>query len=864
MNQHDFQQVNQLFTEWMDLPAEEQQRRLAQQRQEQSLSDEQLSLLNSKLAADQQDSLPKDVGELQADWGNVDEELPIDQQLGHYRLLKSIGAGGMGQVYLAERADGSFDKQVAIKLSMSHFNDSLIRRFENERQILAKLNHPNIAQLLDGGSASDGRPFLVMEYVNGRNIADHCIQHRLGLKARLQLILQVCAAVSFAHQQLILHRDLKPNNILVDEQGQVKLLDFGIAKLLKEDVAGMTQTATQIMTRSYASPEQLKGEVVTTASDVFSLALVAYELVTGYHPFPHQSGIERDQKVVSGQFRKISKATGQTKAVFPQLSDIASEKLAGDLENILTKALSPDVRQRYASVELLAADLRNFIANKPITARKPTLGYRLLKWVQREKTVAALLILTSASLVTASVYSYNRAVFAEQQALRAEKEAGKANAVADFLSQMIVKANPSFNQKEVTARDLLLQGFNDINDATDMDAETRFDLLSKMYLSLWNLGYYDISLETVVDHHQTCAAELTLAHRYCQKLLVGQFDYYTRSGSYEQALTILTQAEDIELNRMEPDVDQLLYIYDAKLLTLLNLEHKDEGLAYGEKSLALRKLHKADDPYAVRGSMNNLALTYIQHQRFAEAEQLIKDIPAYIEQLPESGRKYSAMGSYYELLAYFYQRQHDSIRAAEFRQQAAEIYNTHFEVLADDRIWTERVLASEYAKAGEVEKSLIQYARAEQMYRQQGSNPGVRLLRIYLERAIIYGLTRDWQALSREWSELQSMVADQSLNHSHRFKLAFAEALYAQHQFQATEPALRKLSALREHMKPDAPEDDIFRVYLQLAEARQLVHQGQRDRAISAYHEILNFWQKYPRYFLNVRQAVFNDLALIE
>jgi serine/threonine protein kinase len=863
MNPGDFQQVNELFAELMDQRPAEQGKRLKQLQADQVLSREQLSLLVGMLKADLEDSLPQDIKQISTELGPQQEALPAETRLGHYRLLRQIGSGGMGHVYLAERADGSFDKQVAIKVSMSHFNDSLIRRFENERHILAKLNHPNIAQLLDGGSAADGRPYLVVEYVDGHNIAQYCIRHQLGLKARLELILQVCSAVSLAHQQLILHRDLKPNNIMVDEQGQVKLLDFGIAKLLNEEPA-LTQTATQIMTRSYASPEQLKGEVVTTASDMFSLALVTYELVTGYHPFPHQSGIERDQNVVSGQIRKITRSSGKTKAVFPQLSDIASEKLTGDLENILIKAMSPDVKQRYLSVELFAADLRNFLSNKPITARKPTLGYRLGKWIQREKTVAALLLLTTASLLTASVYSYNRAVYAEQQAQLAAKEASKANAVADFLSQMIVKANPSFNREEVTARELLLQGFNDINDATDMDAETRFDLLSKMYLSLWNLGYYDISLETVAAHHQACADELSLSHPNCQKLLVGQFDYYSRNDNYADALIILNQAEEIETGREQPDIGQLLYIYDVKLLTYLNLEMKDEGLAYGEKALALRKIHRADDPYALRLSMTNLALTYIQHDRFTEAEQLINDIPAYNAQITDLGMKHNAEGSYHELLAYFYQQQHDSVKAVSFRQQASRIYNTHFDVLSDDRVWTERVLASEYAKAGDIDKALAQYAHAEQLYRQQETDPGVRLLRIHLERSLLYALFQNWPALETEMAALHATSDGQNLGRSNTFKYALAETFHTMHQFGVSPHSEEKLTALIAQLKADAKDDDIFPVYAGIAQARYLYLQGQREQAISLYHDLLNFWQSYPKYYLDVRQAVFQDLSLIE
>ena len=321
-------------------------------------------------------------------------EAPAPQQIGPYRVLREIGRGGMGVVYLGERADGEFRRQAAIKLITSGLRDpDLDRRFRRERQILAPLEHPGIARLLDGGATADGQPYFVMEYVDGVPLVEYCKRIEAGVPERLRLFLAVCDAVEYAHQRLIVHRDLKPGNILVTAGGAPKLLDFGLARVMDAPAGeDITQTGLAMMTPAYASPEQVRGEPYHVSSDVYSLGVILYELLAGRRPYPVESEsvlamaqaiCEREPLPLAGPGR-------------------AQRQLRGDLENIVGKALSKESRQRYASVGEFAEDIRRHLEGRPVHARAATVRYRFGKWLRRHRiaapvgAVAGLLILGSA------------------------------------------------------------------------------------------------------------------------------------------------------------------------------------------------------------------------------------------------------------------------------------------------------------------------------------------------------------------------------------------------------------------------------------------------------------------------------------
>ena len=331
------------------------------------------------------------------------------RRLGAYRITREIGHGGMGSVYLAARADDVFHKEVAIKIvRMGLAHADLLRRFHQEREILASLDHPAIARVIDGGSTEEGLPYLVMDYVDGRPIDAWCDEHGLNVSERLTLFRAVCAAVQHAHQRLVLHRDIKPAHILVTPNGDVKLLDFGIAKLFADDGLARTlphtETATRIMTPEYASPEQVRGDAVHTTSDVYALGVVLYELLTGRWPYGTRGRLLYDviRAICDEEPTRPSIAVGQMeeppRAIVAEGSvDVLRRRLEGDLDNILVKALQKDPSRRYTSVEQFSEDIRRHLEGFPVSARKDTAAYRAHTFVRRHRigVAAAAIILMS-------------------------------------------------------------------------------------------------------------------------------------------------------------------------------------------------------------------------------------------------------------------------------------------------------------------------------------------------------------------------------------------------------------------------------------------------------------------------------------
>lgn len=408
---------------------------------------------------------------LSADFFDEDNltEARAGQHVGAYRILREIGRGGMGTVFLAERADGQFEQSVALKVVRRSFADTdLARRFRQERQILASLNHPNIARLLDGGVSVDGEPFLAMEYVEGLRIDAYADVHQLSTHERLRLFRQVCGAVQYAHQNLVIHRDLKPSNILVTAEGVPKLLDFGIAKLLDAENGGaQTVTAVGVMTPEYASPEQVRGESVTTASDVYSLGVVLYELLTGRRPY-RVTGRRPDEiarAIREQEPLKPSEARSEPPAsAGPVLnprddargSDLKS--LRGDLDNIVLMAMRKEPSRRYASVAQFAEDIRRHLDGLPVLARKDTFKYRATKFVNRNKMAVAAAALVTLALIGGilgvvwqaraasekAILAAAKQVEAEESRGRAEREAEKTRKILAFMERVLSYASPAW------------------------------------------------------------------------------------------------------------------------------------------------------------------------------------------------------------------------------------------------------------------------------------------------------------------------------------------------------------------------------------------------------------------------------------
>jgi non-specific serine/threonine protein kinase/serine/threonine-protein kinase len=355
------------------------------------------------------------------DGDHLDER--AGQTVGHFRVIREIGRGGMGAVYLAERADGEFQQQVALKVVRRSFADSeLLRRFRRERQILASLNHPHIARLLDGGVSADGEPFLVMEYVEGMRIDDYCNGRGLSTGERLKLFLEVCRGVSYAHQHLVVHRDLKPSNILVTGEGVPKLLDFGIAKLLDPEYVGEhTRTELRAFTPDYASPEQVGGGHITTASDVYSLGVLLRDLLDGARTSSGARGFPGGW--LSGSLRRTGATNLPTNQKGKDESDKTDrQKFAGsELENIIAMARREDPARRYASAAQLAEDIQRYLDGLPVRAQKDSFTYRTGKFVRRHKLTVGAAALVALSLVVGLAAALWQANVARQHRDRAER-----------------------------------------------------------------------------------------------------------------------------------------------------------------------------------------------------------------------------------------------------------------------------------------------------------------------------------------------------------------------------------------------------------------------------------------------------------
>lgn len=443
----------------------------------------------------------------------VDMPDPTGEMIGPYRIVRSLGAGGMGEVFLAERADDQFRQQVAIKLVRRGLLSRHVQsRLLQERQILATLDHPNIARLYDGGTTTDGTPYIVMEYIDGEPIDAYCNRRKLDVAARLRLFISVCAAVHRAHQNLVVHRDLKPSNILVASDGTPKLLDFGIAKLLDDrqmmHTMAVTQADIRVMTPDHASPEQIRGDLISTASDIYVLGVLLYELLCGYKPIAVRNNrlpeLERaicedippamSTAVTSAQ-RTPGSGIGEIAAERSSTPPRLARSLRGDLDNIALMALRKEPERRYPSVERFSQDVGNYLQGLPVSARADAWTYRTGKFLRRHALVAALSAGLVALLIGFSITTYLQSLRIERERDaaqvardRAEQEREHAQAVSTFLIDSFRLADPSQSRgKEITAREILDSGASritrELQNQPALQA-TLLDTIGRVYLGL--------------------------------------------------------------------------------------------------------------------------------------------------------------------------------------------------------------------------------------------------------------------------------------------------------------------------------------------------------------------------------------------
>jgi len=536
---------------------------------------------------------------------------PVPERIGPFRVMHEIGRGGMGRVFLGERADGQFEQQVAIKL-IQQSAPGVLRRFADERRLLARLSHPGIARLFDGGITPGGLPYFVMELVEGEPIDRYCESHQLTVHQRLELVAAVCDAVTYAHQHLIIHRDLKPSNILVTPAGQIKLLDFGIAKLLDSAQADddAPRTELQAMTPEFAAPEQILGDPVSTATDVYSLGVLLYLLLTGERPYDVRGKTPAElQRIICEE----TPPKPSSKAPAPN-----QRRIRGDLDLIVMTALQKAVDRRYQSPAALAQDLQRFREGHAIVARADSATYRLAKFVGRHRVgvaITGLLVLGFAGAASRE----------HVLRTRAQVEARKSAEVRGFLVKVFDVADPDGWGPEgdrTTARELLDRGASRIDstlaDQPDIQAELR-NVLGRVYTNLGLYGKAVPLLERSLVQRRSLgeAADTSVATTMD---LLGKA--LVRLDKLDEAEPLLRRALS-ERRRLLGNMHAATATSIDNLATLLQERSKlDEAEVLYREALAIREAVFGDSAVEVASSLNNLGLLSLRKSAYAAAESL--------------------------------------------------------------------------------------------------------------------------------------------------------------------------------------------------------------------------------------------------
>ncbi len=565
------------------------------------------------------------------------------QRLGPYRIVRKLGSGGMGDVYLAERADEEYQQQVAIKLVRSGmFSRQVQGRLRMERQILATLQHPNIARLLDGGRAPDGTPYLVMEYIDGEPIDAYCDRRRLAPEERLALLRTVCAAVHYAHQNLIVHRDLKPNNILITPQGVPKLLDFGIAKLLDTRQSANTLTVThaeyRVMTPAHASPEQVRGDTITTASDIYVLGVLLYESLCGRRPFCllGASLLEMEHIICEQEAPTPSEMVARTARESPELlTDIVAcrsttparlqKYLRSDVDDIVGMAMRKDPERRYSSAEQLAADLERHLDGKPVLASKDTWLYRTRKFVGRHKIAVAA---SSAAIVTLAAFATITFVQAQRIAYErdvATAERTRAEQVSSFLVELFELSDPSRNRgNQVTARELLDIGARRVSLGLANQPETRATLLGTIGIVYQSLGLYSDSVSLLQEGLKSRIRIHGQRHPAVADAMRALGDALCDRGDLAQCEAQLSAALDMQRELLGPTSLEVAptLTAQAKLAQLRGNLDAAEGLY--DQSLQIYGAHGRERTTDATSVMNELAGLYSYSGRHDRAATLYR------------------------------------------------------------------------------------------------------------------------------------------------------------------------------------------------------------------------------------------------
>lgn len=567
------------------------------------------------IAADAADDqrLRQPIGRALETFGEELDDPWIDRRLGAYRITRRIATGGMGAVFLAERVDAQFEQQVAIKLvGTQTLAADAQARFRAERQILAGMQHPFIAHLLDGGTTEDGAAYLVMEYVVGEPIDAYCTADHLPVDATLRLFKKVCAAVAYAHRNLVVHRDLKPGNILVDAQGDPKLLDFGIAKLISDTPDTADQTV-QRLTPDYASPEQILGEPVTTVSDVYALGVLLYKLLSGQRPY-ELAGLR------PAEVERLVVETGPIRPSVASRGSDAGEALPAELDALVLKAMNPEPEQRYASVLALSEDIDRYLSGQPLQARAGGWWYPARKFLHRHTAAVGLAVTLFIGALVAAGY-HNKTLTAERD--EARFEASRAQAVTDFLIDLFRQANPNESQGEdISAREILDTGATQLDEHLSDQPRIRAELRRSIGTVYAYLGLYQAAatqFRDAVALHEDLDDPAGLG-----RSLSGLGEALLDLGQLDEAALIHERA--LNLRRQTFGDVSIPVAYSLSELGYVRFSAGDyvASDALGREALTILEQSGATDDDYYSNLLHSLAQSLQIQDRLTEAEQFFR------------------------------------------------------------------------------------------------------------------------------------------------------------------------------------------------------------------------------------------------
>lgn len=744
-------------------------------------------------------------GDIAEDVDNLsDQRSLIGQKVGSYTILEKIGEGGMGSVYLAERNGDQFEHRVAIKIVREEqASESNIKRFEQEQRILAGLHHPGIAQLYDGGVTKEGSPYIIMEYVDGIPIDAYSKQQQCTVNQQIDLFKEILEAVRYAHENLIIHRDLKPANILVDQEGRIKILDFGISKLMEEENSQvLTQTGDRLLTPRYAAPEQIKEERITTSTDLYSLGLLFYSLLAGQGPFDFEdcSQYEVEKCITEKQPPKSSKRTN---------SSAISNKLSGDLDAILLKALRKEPSHRYRTAAEFMDDLENYQHQRPVTARADNSRYRTKMFFKRHKsgiTIATIILLLTIGFT--AFYSWN----ITKERNRAELEAQKSENIAQFLTNLFEANNPEQSRGEdVTARELLQRG----RKRTDQieDGALKADMLQTIGVAYLNMSLRDSS-KKILDKAEKLIKKV---HGENSLEYAGVAFYAAKSRMVEgiAALPYAKKSHQIRRDKLgtlnentirsQLKVGQVFDYADKQDSAKYYIDHALEQIKSSEKP-NIRLLQKAQ---------GSLATIYNRLGEFDKSRML------YIDLISEEKNKVSVdslnLADYYHNISTTYIRQHKVKDALPYAKKSVAISESMLGTSHHKTLQTRNNLAGIYSDIGNMER-----------------------FKELSEQNINYTIQKYGDYHSKTYSAF----------------IAYGLQLTIKKEFEAAEKSIRKaLSVSREVFGKDSPTFNNTRAYL----AAIFNFKGQKEQSNKLYEETYSQMQQQADSFnhLNRRQIRF-------